>query len=71
MPNRGASKYHKVRSIPTRPNPSYCITLSKRVAIRFKECPMEEILFDKGILLLKSGCNINNERIYLKIGVKK
>lgn len=57
MSYRGSSRYHKIRKLETNSSINYCITISKETVEKFQDNnKFYEIITDKGIFLVKSGC---------------
>ena len=65
MAYRSSSLYHRIRhtTIPQREeypaSENFFITITKESATKFSGCCFKEVITERGILLLKSGCSAN------------
>ena len=65
MSYRTSSQYHKIRHLAIKQKDNYnasnnfFITITKEAAFKFEGCVLQEHLFENGIVLVKSGGDIN------------
>jgi len=70
MSYRGSSQFHKIRKIVGSTNKTgevFGITLTKAAVKQFDGFVLVETITEKGILLTKSGCDMN-EKVTMVIG---
>ncbi len=61
----GCRKFHKIRKLATNCGTNYSVTITHKAEEKFKGAIFEEHILNNGILLIKSGCELDEKEIIM------